>query len=112
MDFNTVLNGVVRFVDKEIIVSMNPWQEVIARVGMARIINNSDAVKSMLTKNAFARTFAISDEQGNIDVEGLVCDLKKVMSDKGGLEIDVPMFGTFKFVEKDVDKLYSYIRGI
>lgn len=112
MDFNTVLNGVVRFVDKEVLVSMNPWQEVIARVGMARIINNSDAVKTMLTKNAFARTFAIADDKGDIDIDGLIKDIKNAVSDKGTLEIDVPMFGTFKFVEKDVDKLYSYIRGI
>jgi hypothetical protein len=112
MDFNTVLNGVVKYVDKEIIPNMNAWQELIARVGVARIINNAEAIKSMLTNNAFAKTFSIADQNGNIDVDGIVADIKKVMSEKGCIEVDVPMFGHFKFVDRDVDKLYSYIRGI
>ena len=112
MEFNSVLNGVVKFVDREIVANMNPWQEVIARVAIARVINNSQSIKESLSKNAFIRAFAISDENGNIDVEGLVCDLKKAISEKGCLEISVPMFGNFKFVEKDVDTLHSYIRGI
>lgn len=112
MDFNAVLNGVVKFVDREIIGNMNAWQELIARVAIARVVNNSEAIKKMLSDNAFARTFAISDEKGDIDVDGLVCDLKRAISQKGFVEIDVPLFGKFKFVEKDVDTLYSYIRGV
>lgn len=112
MEFNTVLNGIVKYVDKEIIVGMNPLQEVVARVAMARIINNAESIKSMLSGNAFARTFAISDQNGNIDVDGLSCDLKRAISTKGCLEIEIPMFGKFKFVESDVDTLRSYIGGV
>jgi hypothetical protein len=112
MDFNSVLNGVVRYVDNEMIAHMNAWQELLARVAMARVINNADSVKNLLTTNAFARTFAIADEQGNIDVDGLICDIKKAIAGKGHIEIDVPMFGKFKFVEQDVDKLRTYIRGV
>ena len=112
MEFNSVLNGVVKFVDREIIVNMNPWQEIVARIAIARVLNNSQTIKESLSKNGFVRAFAIVDDKGNVDVDGLVCDLKKAISEKGCVEVGVPMFGNFKFVEKDVDTLYSYIRGI
>lgn len=112
MDFNSVLNGVVKYVDKEIVANLNPWQEVLARIAIARTINNADAIKDLICNNAFARTFAIADDGGNIDAEGLIRDLKNAMQQKGHIEVDIPMFGKFKFVESDVDKLYSYIRGI
>lgn len=112
MDFNSVLNGVVRYVDKELMAGMNTWQELIARVAVARVINNAESVKNLLSTNAFARTFAIVDGNGDIDVEGLVNDIKKAIAGKGCIEIEIPMFGKFKFVEQDVDKLHSYIRGI
>ena len=111
MDFNNVLNGVIKFVEREVIGGMNPWQEIIARVAMARVTNNANRIKAMLVDNAFSRALAVSDENGNIDVDGLVCDLKKAISAKGSFEIEVPLFGRFKFIESDVDKLNSYIRG-
>lgn len=111
MDFNSVLNGVVKFIDREIIGKMNSWQEVIARVAIARAINNAAAIKSLLIDNGFSRALAIEDANGNIDVDGLVRDLKKAISAKGYFEFEIPMFGKFKFVESDVDKLNSYIRG-
>ena len=112
MEFEKVLNGVVKYIDKEIIKGLNPWQEVLARVSMARVISNSASLKESLSKNAILKTFAISDENGNIDVDGLVADLKKIISEKGCLELNLPLFGNFKFVASDVDTIHSYIRGI
>lgn len=112
MEFEKVLDGVVKYVSREIIVNMNPLQEVAARLIVARVIGNAEAIKTMLSINPFARAFAISDANGNIDVDGLTCDLKKVIAEKGFLEVEIPMFGKFKFVESDVDTLRSYIGGI
>ena len=112
MEFQKVLDGVVKYVSKEIIVNMNPLQDFAARLAIARIIGNSEAIKTMLSSNPFVRAFAISDENGNIDVDGLVRDLKKVISGKGFVEFEIPMFGKFKFVESDVDTLRSYIGGV
>lgn len=111
MEFEKVLNGIIKFLNKEIIGKMNSWQEMIARVGMARMINNAEGIKKMLTQNPFLKTFAIADENAVIDVEGLVNDIKTAIRDKGSIELDLPMFGKFKFVESDVDCLHSYIRG-
>lgn len=112
MEFEKVLNGVVKFLNKEIISKMNSWQEMIARVGVARMINNAEGIKTMLTQNPFLKTFAIADESANIDVDGLICDIKSVIREKGKVEINLPMFGKFVFTEPDVDTLHSYIRGV
>ena len=111
MEFEKVLNGIIRFLNKEIIDQMNSWQEVIARVGIARLINNAEEIKKMLTQNPILKTFAIADENANIDVDGLVNDLKTAIRDKGSIELSLPLLGKFKFVESDVDLLHSYIKG-
>lgn len=111
MEFEKVLNGIIRFLNKEIIDQMNSWQEVIARVGMARIINNGAGIKKMLVENPFLKTFAIADENANIDVDGLMNDIKTAIREKGYIEFNLPLFGNFKFTESDIDRLYSYIRG-
>ena len=111
MEFNKVINGIIRFIDKEIMPQMSDWQEIIARIAVGRFVKNSEMLKESLVENAFARTFAIIDGQGMVDVTGLVADLKEQIRNKGSLEFSVPMLGNFKFVESDVDKLYQYIMG-
>ena len=49
---------------------------------------------------------------GNVDVDGLMEDLKTIIKDKGVVEIDIPLFGTFKFNENDINTLNSYIRSV
>jgi hypothetical protein len=112
MEFNKVINGMIRFIDKEIMPQMNDWQEFIARMAVGRFSKNSETLKDVLSNNAFLKTFAIIDEQGMVDVEGLVADLKELIRNKGKFEFSIPMMGNFKFVESDVDKLHQYINGV
>lgn len=109
MEYNKVINGIVKYIDREIVPNMNEWQEVVARIAMSRFVNNSNVLKDSLTHNSFVRTFAIIDETGNVDVEGLANDLKEQIRKKGKIEFTLPIFGTFKFVESDIDKLRMII---
>ena len=111
MEYNRVINGIVKYINKEIMPNMNSWQEAVARIAVARFLNNQDAVKAMITENPIIRTFAICDENGDVDVDGLVVDIKNVIRDKGCIELDLPLFGYFKFDERDVDTLLNHIRG-
>lgn len=105
MEFNKVINGIIKYIDREIIPSMNEWQEVVARIAMSRFVNNSNVLKDSLTNNSFVRTFAIIDDNGNVDVNGLANDLKEQIRKKGKIEFTLPIFGTFRFVEADIEKL-------
>ena len=110
MNFDRVLNGIVKYMDREIFAHMNDWQEVLGRIAMSRLLGYNN-LKEMLTGNPYIKTFAIIDENGNVDVEGLHRDLKTLMQSKGKIEVTLPMFGTFVFKESDVDNLYNCIVG-
>lgn len=111
MEFEKVLNGILKYMDREIYSGMNDWQEMVARIAVSRLMKNNDKLKSLLCDNTFIRTFAIIDENGNVDVDGLYSDIKEQVANKGKIEIVLPLFGTFKFAPSDVDKLYSTITG-
>lgn len=112
MEFNKVLNGISKYLSKEIIPNMNSWQSTLSRVAVARLLNNSENLKKMLTENAFIKTFGIFDDSGNVDIDGLAADIKTAIREKGYIEFELPLFGNFKFVESDIDKMISYIRNV
>ena len=109
MKIDRVLNGVARYLDKEIYAGMNDWQEILARIAVSRVLDNKNIENLM--NNPYMKTFAIADTEGNIDVDGLYRDLKRLIQAKGKVEITLPMFGKFTFTESDVDCLYSCIVG-
>lgn len=111
MQFNQVINGIAKYLNKQIFPNMNSWQETLARVFVSRFMNNQAKVKQMLEENPFIRTFAIFDENGEVDVEGIMADVKTAIREKGCIEFELPLFGYFKFTENDVDVLHNYIKG-
>jgi hypothetical protein len=111
MEFNKVINGIVKYINKEMMCNLNSWQEILARVSMSRVLGNSASIKTWLIENPFIKTFAIINDEGNVDVDGLIEDLKTIVREKGSIEIDIPLFGKFKFNENDINILNSYIRG-
>ena len=111
MNFDRVLNGLMKYMDREIFSSMNDWQEMLARIAVSRLLGNFEQLKASIMSNTYLRTFAIVDENGNVDVDGLYHDLKEQIRAKGKIELTLPMFGTFRFTESDVDRLYATIKG-
>ena len=109
MDFDRVINGIIKYLDREIYIGMNDWQEMLARIAVSRVIGNKDHLRESLMANPFVRTFGIIDEGGNVDVDGLMRDIKEQMELKGKLEFAIPMFGKFTFSSADVDKLHRTI---
>ena len=111
MQFEHVINGILKYIDKEIYPGMNDLQEIGARLFISRIVNNSGKLKDFLTNNSFVRTFAIIDDSGEVDVDGLFQDIIEQVDKKGKIEFSIPMFGRFKFATKDFENLYKTIKG-
>ena len=107
-EFNQVVDGLVKYINKYILPGMNQLQDFGARVMMGRFISNSDIVKTMLVNNGFIRTFGIIDAEG-VEVEALLTDIKKEIARQGKISFDVPMFGKLTFAPEDVDVLYQII---
>ena len=107
VEFERVIHGLNRYIESEIYRDMNDWQEVLARIAVSRMIGDTDALKESLMHNGFVRTLNIIDEDnGMVDVEGLIHDLKEQMARKGEIKITFPLLGTFKFNSADIDNLY------
>ena len=109
MDFDKVLRGILKYLDREVYGKMVDWQEMVARIAVSRIIGDEGKLKQSLMNNSFVRTFSIIDDEGNVDVDGLARDLKRQIEAKGKLEFSLPMLGKFSFVTSDVDTLNRYI---
>ena len=109
MEFERVIKGITKYLNNEIYAGMNDWQEMLARIAVSRMIGNTNNLKNALINNPFVRTFAIIDENGDVDVEGLMQDIKSQLAEKGKITFTLPMFGNFTFTPADVEKLHRDI---
>jgi hypothetical protein len=109
MEFNRVIKGVQKFLSNEIYSKMNDWQEMLLRIAVTRTIGNTETLKETLKNNSFVKMFSIMDEQGNVEIDELLCDVKSQICEKGKITFSVPLFGTISFLPEDVDTLRRYI---
>jgi hypothetical protein len=107
----TVIDGIAKYIDREIYTGMNDIQELMARVVVGRMIDNTEAIKEALVSNGIIRTFGIIDSEGMVDVDSLARDVKREIERKGKLVITLPMFGKMTFMPEDVDAIYRCIKG-
>jgi hypothetical protein len=109
VSLNRVLDGVVEFIETGIMPGMNDWQEIAARIALGRIYDSRENLKSYLTNTGYIRTFALIDDEGNVDIDRLAADLKREVERKGKLEVNLKMFGKMKFDAGDVERLRRLI---
>lgn len=112
MTYETVLQGIINYINKEILSTMADWQAMLARIAISRVLTAKDGLKTALTGNAFLQSMGIVSVDGMVDVDGLARDLKEQISLAGKLEIDLPVFGKFGFTPEDVDVLHKYIKEV
>lgn len=109
--FEKVIEGISKYIDKEIYAGMNDVQELVARIFVGRIIDNMEGVKKTLIDNGFIRTFGIIDGEGMVDVDALAKDIRREVERKGKLVVSIPMFGKLTFVPTDIDAILNTIKG-
>lgn len=109
--FENIIDGIAKYMDKEIYAGMNDWQEIIARTTVGLFIENRAVAKESFINNGIIRTFGIVDETGDVEIDRLASSLKKEIQRKEKLTFKVPMFGTLTFHPSDVDSLYEMITG-
>lgn len=110
-EFEKVMFGIAKYIDKEVYPAMNDLQEFAARILIGRILNNQQAVKAALMNNGFIRTFGVIDSEGMIDVDELAKEIKNELSKKEKITFNIPMFGKLTFKPSDVDSMYYSITG-
>lgn len=112
MEFDKVVGGIIKYLNKNIFPGLNDWQTLLARTVVARVVRNVDQLKGKLLSSEFLRTFAVIDTQGNVDVDGLVEDLKLQITGcpNEKISISIPLFGKYTFAASDIDELHRMIK--
>lgn len=109
--FESVVDGINKYIDKEIFRNLNGMQEFVARLVVGRINQNAESVKELLMNNGFMRTLCIIDSDGMVDIDQLLQDVKREIDRQGCIHVNVPMIGKLTFRASDVDALRNEIGG-
>lgn len=56
--FERILDGVVRFMNEEIVPGMNDWQEIAARIAIGRIYETKENLQAQLAASGLVRALA------------------------------------------------------
>ena len=110
MKYETVIQGLINYINSEILVGMNDWQAMLARIAISRMLAVKDGFKTTVTQNTFLQSIGVVTVDGMVDVDGLAKDLKEQIAANGKLEVDLPVFGKFVFSPDDVDTLIKYVK--
>ena len=109
VSFDSVVDGINRYIDKEIYSKLNDLQEFVARLVIGRMNQNAEMIKSSFMTNGFLRTLGIVDSDGMVDVDKLLQDIRREIERKNTLKIEIPFVGTLTFCPNDVDVLHNFI---
>jgi hypothetical protein len=105
---NQVQNGIVKYLDSEIVPNINGWQKwvfgALASTAMLKTTNIFNALK----ENLLVKMLEIIDGNDNIDIDTLYREFLK-QAQKGAVTFAVPMIGPMTLNHTDVEKLYRYI---
>lgn len=104
-----VVAGLAAFIDNEILTKVNGWQKWLVGAGMGVALDRSSDIFNSLKQNEIIKMLGVIDNDDNIDVDTLYREVKK-QAQKSAVTFDIPMLGVLTLNDRDVDKLYNYIK--
>lgn len=109
VSFEKLASAVLAFLESEIIPNMTTGQEILARVGIAWVLDSGNVAADLIAQNSWAKAFGIVDSKKNINAERALMYLR-VLAQKKKLDFTLPIFGRFSFGPEDIEKLQSLLK--
>ena len=107
--YERVLNGIVRFIDEELLPKVDGLQRWVLGTGAGIAANKGMKIFHSLKENSLLKTLDIIDGD-DVNVDLIYAELSK-QATASPIVIDIPMVGTVKLNKNDVDRLYQIIIG-
>lgn len=107
--YEQVINGLTKFIDNEIISQLSGNQKILLGIGAGVALRKGENIYNGLKNNSMIKMLGIINED-KIDIETLYEEAKK-QATKEVIRVEIPMIGTLKLNEDDIEKLYGYIKN-
>jgi hypothetical protein len=110
LHYSRVIQGIMAFVDNEIVKAMaGSWKAWVVG-GMASIAAaNAEQLFNQYKGNALLASMRLIEGE-NINIDLIHAELRK-QAQRGTATVTVPIIGPITFNSADVEKLFHYIRG-
>ncbi len=105
-----VQNGIANYIDAEIVAKMTGWQKWAVGTAAGVVLQRAPKLYEQARSHPLIQAMGVIDGEGMIDADTLHKELK-VQAQSGPISVDIPMAGTVKFSEADVDKLFAMIKN-
>ena len=109
VSFEKLASAVIAFIESEIIPNMTAGQEILARLGIAWILDSGSIAVDLIAQNSIAKAFGVVDAKKNINAERALGYLH-ILAQKKKLEFTLPIFGRFAFGPDDIDKIQAILK--
>lgn len=108
-EYNQVINGIVNYIDSEIISKITGWQKWVIGSGTGIALSKGVDVFNQLKKEKIIKTLGIIDKDDKIDVDLIYKEMKK-QAQKSSITFNVPLVGALTLTEQDVETIYNLIK--
>lgn len=109
VSFEKLASALIAFIESEIIPNMTAGQEILARLGIAWILDSGNIAVDLISQNSIAKAFGVVDSSKNINADRALGYLR-VLAQKKKLEFTLPILGRFAFGPEDIDKIQNLIK--
>lgn len=103
--------GLNQYIAQEFLSKMTGWQKWVFGASAAMLNGNITNIFNQLKNSNIVKMMGVIDENDNIDIDKLYVAFKE-QARQSSVTFNVPVIGATTFNESDVDKLYSFIKGV
>lgn len=110
INYEQFINGLVNYIDNEIIPQINGIKRIAFSVGSSIILKKGNQMFDDFKNNKIIHSLDILDKDNNINIDMLRDEIKDKINE-GGETINIPMIGNLKINKEDINLIYRYMKG-